>query len=154
MAAALKVGDKAPDFTLQAQDGRMVSLHDYAGSKNVVIYFYPKDFTAGCTAETKAFSDNYGEVLGLGAEVIGISSDSAESHGSFAEACGASFPLLADRDGKVRGSYGAKGPFGLMPGRVTFVIDRRGVVRHVFSSQIRPKQHISEAVEALRAVVG
>ncbi|MDE1852155.1 MAG: peroxiredoxin [Thaumarchaeota archaeon] len=152
MAGPLKIGDKAPDFTLESQDGRMVSLHDYAGSKNVVIYFYPKDFTIGCTAETKGFSDKYEDVLGLGAEVIGISSDSAESHGGFAEKCGAKFPLLADRGGKVRELYGAKGTFGLAPGRVTFVIDKGGIVRHVFSSQLRPTQHVPEAVEALKAL--
>lgn len=152
MAGALRVGDRAPDFTLQDQGGRMVSLHDYAGLKNVVIYFYPKDFTIGCTAETREFGENYDEVIGLGAEVIGISSDSTESHGNFAEECGARFPLLADRGGKVRESFGAKGSLGLMPGRVTFVIDKQGVVRHVFSSQLRPKQHISEAVEALKAI--
>ena len=154
MGGSLKVGDKAPDFTLESQDGRTVSLHDYAGYKNVVIYFYPKDFTLGCTAETKGFSDRYDDVLGLGAEVIGISSDSAESHGSFAEECGAKFPLLADRGGKVRELYGAKGTFGLAPGRVTFVIDKGGIVRHVFSSQLSPKQHIPEAVEALKSLSG
>ncbi len=148
----VRVGDKAPDFTLQAQDGRMVSLHDYAGSKNVVLYFYPKDFTSGCTVETKTFSDNYDELLKMGAEVIGISSDSAESHAGFASECGARFPLLADSGGKVRDLYGTKSAFGLMPGRVTFVIDKDGVVRHAFSSQLRPKQHISEAVEALKAI--
>lgn len=152
MAGLLRVGDKAPDFTLQSQDGRMVSLRDYAGSKNVVIYFYPKDFTIGCTAETKSFSDNYEDVLRLGAEVIGISSDSAESHENFAEKCGAKFPLLADRGGKVRELYGAKGTFGITPGRVTFVIDKQGIIRHVYSSQLRPKQHIPEAVEALKAM--
>lgn len=145
----MKVGDKAPDFTLQAQDGRMISLHDYAGRKNVVIYFYPKDFTVGCTAETKAFSDSYDDLLRLGAEVIGISTGSTESHGSFAEECGAKFPMLADDGGRVRESYGAKGSFGIIPGRVTFVVDKHGTVRHVFSSQIRPKQHISEAIDAL-----
>lgn len=152
MAGPLKIGDKAPDFTLESQDGRMVSLHDYAGSKNVVVYFYPKDFTIGCTAETKGFSDKYDDILGLGAEVIGISSDSTESHGSFAEECGAKFHLLADRGGKVREQYGAKGAFGLAPGRVTFVIDKGGIVRSVFSSQLRPRQHVPEAVEALKAL--
>lgn len=150
MADGPRVGDRAPDFTLQGPDGRMISLHDYAGSRNVVLYFYPKDFTAGCTAETKAFSENYDSLLEMGAEVLGISSDSAESHGNFAQECGAKFPLLADAGGKVRAMYGAKSSFGLVPGRVTFVIDKQGVVRHVFSSQLRPKQHISEAVEALK----
>lgn len=154
MAGAPRVGEKAPDFALQSSDGRVVSLHDYAGAKNVVIYFYPKDFTAGCTAETKAFGENYEAILNLGAELLGISSDSAESHDSFARECGAKFPLLADVEGKVREMYGAKSSFGLIPGRVTFVIDKRGTVRRVFSSQLRPKQHISEAMEALKELSG
>ncbi|MDG6989192.1 MAG: peroxiredoxin [Nitrososphaerota archaeon] len=147
-----KLGDRAPDFSLKAQDGRTVSLHDFAGSKNVVIYFYPKDFTAGCTAETKAFSENYDDILKLGAEVIGISSDSVESHGGFASECGAKFLLLSDPGGKVRETYGAKSSLGLIPGRVTFVVDKEGMVRHSFSSQLRPKQHIEEAVTALKAL--
>ncbi|MDG6990191.1 MAG: peroxiredoxin [Nitrososphaerota archaeon] len=154
MTGRVSVGDSAPDFTLEGPEGRKVSLHDYAGSKNVVIYFYPKDFTAGCTAETKAFGENYDDILKLGAEILGISSDSAESHGSFAQECGARFPLLADVGGKVREMYGAKSSFGLVPGRVTFVIDKQGIVRHAFSSQLRPKQHITEAVEALKAISG
>ena len=151
MSGGVKVGDRAPDFTLRAQDGRVISLHDFAGSKNVVLYFYPKDFTMGCTAETKTFGERYEELLTMGAEVLGVSSDSSESHGRFAVECGARFPLLADMDGMVRGMYGAKGSFG-MPGRVTFVIDKRGVVRHIFSSQLRPKSHTSEAIEALKAI--
>lgn len=150
----MKVGDRAPDFALRAQDGRVIALHDFAGSKNVVLYFYPKDFTVGCTAETKAFGESYDEVLAMGAEVIGVSSDSDESHGRFASECGAKFPLLADSGGKVREAYGARSSFGLIPGRVTFVIDKQGIVRHIFSSQMRPKQHVSEAVEALKAISG
>jgi peroxiredoxin Q/BCP len=146
-----KVGDKAPDFTLPAQDGRTVSLHEFAGTKNVVLYFYPKDFTAGCTQETKGFGENYEGLLEMGAEVIGISSDSAESHSGFAKECGARFPLLADVGGKVRAEYGAKS-MGLIPDRVTFVIDKKGVVRHRFSSQLKPRQHIAEAIEALKAI--
>ncbi|MDG6899915.1 MAG: peroxiredoxin [Nitrososphaerota archaeon] len=146
-----RVGDKAPDFTLPAQDGRTVSLHEFAGTKNVVLYFYPKDFTMGCTQETKAFGESYEGLLEMGAEVIGISSDSAESHNGFAKECGARFPLLADAGGKVRAEYGAKS-MGLIPDRVTFVIDKKGVVRHKFSSQLKPRQHIAEAIEALKAI--
>lgn len=152
MSGSVKVGDRAPDFTLRGQDGRMVSLHDYAGSKNVVVYFYPKDFTAGCTAETKTFGDSYDAILGMGAEILGISSDSADSHDRFAQECGAKFPLLADERGEVRDAYGAKSSFGLIPGRVTFVIDKAGVVRRVFSSQLRPRQHIAEAIAALNSL--
>jgi peroxiredoxin Q/BCP len=129
----------------------MVSLHDFVGLKNVVLYFYPKDFTTGCTLETKAFGESYGGISAMGAEVIGISSDSAESHSGFAEECGAKFPLLSDEGGRVRKAYGAKS-MGLMPGRVTFIIDKTGVVRHMFASQLRPKQHITEAVEALKRI--
>lgn len=151
MADNLKVGDKAPDFTLPGPGGP-VSLHDFVGTKNLVVYFYPKDFTAGCTAETKAFGESYDTILSMGAEVLGISSDTSESHDEFAQKCGAKFPLLADSGGKVRSLYGARSSFGLIPGRVTYVIDKEGVVRHIFSSQLKPTQHISEAINALRAI--
>jgi len=134
---------------LEAQDGRTVSLHDYRGSRNVVVYFYPKDFTMGCTTEAKTFGLNYDQVKGLDAEVIGISSDPADSHSRFASECGVKFPLLSDRDGKARALYGVKSSLGILPGRVTFVIDKQGIVRSVFSSQTNPKGHVSQALEVL-----
>ncbi len=152
MGVKVKEGDKAPDFTLESQDGRVVSLHDYVGSRNVVLYFYPKDFTMGCTAEARTFSENYDKVNEMNAEVIGISSDSSESHSSFASECDVKFPLLSDEGGKVRRLYGVHSLLGLVPGRVTFVIDKRGVVRHVFSSQINPRRHVSEALGVLKAL--
>ena len=148
----LKEGDRAPDFSLLSQDARMVSLHEYAGSKNVVLYFYPKDFTPGCTAEAIAFSANYAAVKELDAEVIGVSSDTAESHHGFAQRCDVGYPLLSDEGGRVRAAYGVKSSLGLVPGRVTFVIDKGMVVRKVFSSQIHPRRHIAEALEALKAL--
>jgi peroxiredoxin Q/BCP len=148
----LRPGDKAPDFELAAQDGRRVSLHEFYGAKNVVLYFYPKDFTRGCTTETKSFGENYGVLQDLGAEVLGVSSDSSESHKEFAGECHASFPLLADEGGRVRELYRVKSSIGLVPGRVTFIIDKQGVVRHIFSSQLNPRKHIAEAVEALKAL--
>jgi peroxiredoxin Q/BCP len=148
----IKEGERAPDFELKAQDGKTVSLHDFIGKSNVVVYFYPKDFTVGCTAEAKAFSDNYDEVLKMGAEVMGISNDTQETHGRFAESCHVRFPLLSDEGGKVRDAYGVRHSLGIVPGRVTFVIDRTGVVRRVFSSQLNPARHVSEAVEALKAI--
>ena len=148
----MREGDPAPDFSLEAQDGKMISLKGYAGSKNVVVYFYPKDFTMGCTAETRTFSTNYEEVRRLGAEIIGISSDPVESHGRFANECGAEFPLLSDKDNKVRKAYGVKPSLGFLPGRVTFVIDKQGIIRSVFSSQINPKGHISRALEVLKGL--
>jgi len=152
--AKVKEGDKAPAFVLPRQDGKQVSLSDFAGKQSVVLYFYPKDFTMGCTAETKAFGANLEELRGLGAEVIGVSSDSTQSHREFADACGASFPILSDDGGRVRELYGATGSLGLIPGRVTFVIDKEGIVRRVFSSQLNPKKHVEEAREALRELSG
>ena len=151
MGTKVKVGDRAPDFSLQNQDGRVVSLHDYLG-RNVVLYFYPKDFTIGCTAEARTFGANYQSVRELSGEVIGVSSDTQETHGSFAEECGVEFPLLSDRGGRVRDIYGVRSAFGLIPGRVTFVIDKQGMVRRIFSSQTNPKRHVSEAIEALKAL--
>ena len=152
MAKKLQEGDKAPDFALKAQDGRTVSLHDIDGKSSVVVYFYTKEFTVGCTAEAKAFSETYDDVLKMGAEVMGISSDSQETHDRFADSCHVKFPLLSDEGGKVREAYGVKTSFGLVPGRVTFVIDKTGVVRRVFSSQLNPARHVSEAVQELRSI--
>jgi peroxiredoxin Q/BCP len=152
LSARLREGDKAPDFTLAAQDGSKVSLRDFEGRKNVVLYFYPKDFTAGCTAETKAFGDSYESIASMGAEVIGISSDSEESHGRFAAECGARFVLLSDPGRRVAGLYGVSRAFGLIPGRVTFVIDKAGVVRSIFSSQLNPRRHVMEALVVLKAI--
>ena len=124
-------------------------MHDYRDSRNVIVYFYPKDFTRGCTTEAKTFGLSYDKVKNLDAEVIGISSDPADSHSRFASECGVKFPLLSDRDGKVRALYGVKSSLGIFPGRVTFVIDKQGVVRSVFSSQTNPKWHVSKALEVL-----
>jgi peroxiredoxin Q/BCP len=143
------VGSKAPDFTLPSQSGEMVSLSDFLGQKPVVLFFYPKDDTPGCTKEACAFRDEYERFKELDAEVMGISSDSVESHERFAEEHKLPFPLLSDRGEKVRGIYGVPNTFGLFPGRVTYVIDQEGVVRHVFSSQIGVERHVTEAVSFL-----
>ncbi|MGB7396667.1 MAG: peroxiredoxin, partial [Candidatus Macondimonas sp.] len=139
MAASktLTVGDKAPSFTLPTADGRQVSLSDYRGRQPVVVYFYPKDDTPGCTAEACAFRDQYEDFKQAGAEVIGISSDAPEAHAKFASKHRLPFLLLSDRDGAVRKAYGVPATLGLLPGRVTFVVDREGIVRHLFSSQFR-----------------
>lgn len=148
------MGDRAPDFTLEDQNGRQVSLHDFAGSRNVVLYFYPKDFTPGCTAETKSFSTVYEQIRGMGAEVLGISTATVGTHREFAEACGASFSLLADEGGRVRKMYDVQPSMWLIPGRTTFVVDKQGVVRHVFASQMNTSGHVAEAIKALRALSG
>ena len=145
----IRVGAKAPDFTLPSQAGEMVRLGDFL-SKPVVLFFYPKDNTLGCTKEVCAFRDDFQEFGILDAEVIGISSDSVESHRAFAQKHGLPFALLSDGGGKVRKLYGVPNTLGLFPGRVTYVIDEQGVVRHIFSSQLGVERHVQEAINALR----
>ena len=145
----VRVGDQAPDFTLPSQTGTPFHLGDLLGKTNIVLYFYPKDNTAVCTAEACAFRDSYKVFKKAETEVIGISSDSVESHRQFATAHHLPFPLLSDREGAIRERYGVPTAFGL-PGRVTYVIDRQGIVRHIFFSQFTSEKHVTQALEALR----
>ena len=146
----IQPGQKAPDFELPDQHGTPVRLSQFQGLSAVVLFFYPKDDTTGCTAEACGFRDDSPRFDAGGARVIGVSSDSSASHLRFAAKHSLPFTLLADQGGKVRAMYGASGAlFGLIPGRVTFVIDREGVVRHVFSSQTRFVQHVEEALRSL-----
>ncbi len=147
---AVGVGDVAPDFALPDRRGRTVRLADYRGKQAVVLYFYPKDDTPGCTKEACAFRDRYQDFTDAGAVVIGVSSDSEASHATFAEKYQLPFTLVSDRDGAVRKRYGVPATLGLLPGRVTFVIDREGIVRHVFNSQLQATRHVAEALAALR----
>ena len=146
------VGAKAPDFTLPSQSGETVSLRDFFGQKPVVLFFYPKDDTPGCTKQARAFRDGYEEFGKLDVEVIGISSDSVESHKGFAEKHSLPFLLLSDEEGKVRKLYGVPNTFGLLPGRVTYVVDAEGTVRHVFASQLGVEKHVEEAFKALGSI--
>jgi len=145
-------GSPGPGFRLQTRTGEYVSLEDFHGKKNVVVYFYPRDFTKGCTAEACEFRDSYEEFKNLGAEVVGISNDNQKSHEAFASEHKLPFILLSDPNGSVRKSYGVKKTFGLVPGRVSFVIDKNGIVRHVFSSQSRATAHVSEALAVLKSL--
>jgi len=146
----VNVGDKAPDFTLPSQMGDNVTLSEYFGKKNVVLYFYPKDETRGCTREACEFRDQYDVFTNLGAEVLGVSSDTLESHKSFATHYGLPFLLLSDEKNEVRKLYGVPSSMGILPGRVTYIIDKKGVVRHIFNSQLQPEKHIEEALKILR----
>jgi peroxiredoxin Q/BCP len=141
----------APDFTLPSQSGETVRLKDFLG-KPVVLFFYPKDNTLGCTKEVCAFRDGFDEFGMLDAEVIGISSDSVQSHRSFVEKHKLPFTLLSDQGGKVRRLYGVPNSLGIFAGRVTYVIDEDGVVRNVFSSQIAVEKHVEEALETLKSI--
>ena len=145
-------GTIAPDFELPDQNGRIVRLSRFRGQRPVVLYFYPKDDTSGCTAEACKFRDDSPGFEAVGAEIIGVSDDSSESHARFAAKYNLPFTLLSDKGGSVRKLYGVKKTLGIIPGRVTFVIDRAGVVRHVFSSQINATQHVTEALEGLKQV--
>lgn len=150
VTAPVQVGDPVPDFSLPSQSGEMVNVKDFVGQKAVVLYFYPKDDTPGCTAESCAFRDSYQVFQDAGAEVIGISADSPASHTQFAAKHQLPFTLLSDTGNKIRKLFGVPATLGLLPGRVTYVIDRQGVVRKVFNSQFNFKAHIDEALKTLQ----
>jgi thioredoxin-dependent peroxiredoxin len=145
-----KVGDPAPDFALPSQTGAPVHLSDYRGKRIVVLYFYPKDNTRGCTAEACSFRDQYEVFTQAGAEVIGVSSDSVESHDAFASEYRLPFALVSDPKGEVRKRYGVATVFGMLPGRVTYVIDQQGIIRHIFSSMTNIDGHVNEALAIVR----
>ncbi|GAC1364297.1 MAG: peroxiredoxin [Ktedonobacteraceae bacterium] len=146
----VKVGDVAPNFSLHTQSGETVSLRDFIGQKNIVLYFYPKDYTPGCTAEACSFRDSYEVFKDACAEVIGVSSDSEQSHRQFAQQHKLPFLLLSDSNGALRKRYGVPSTLGLLPGRVTYVIDKQGIVRHIFSAQFTPEKHIADALKTLQ----
>jgi peroxiredoxin Q/BCP len=150
MAHRIQAGDKAPDFTLPDQSGEPVRLQDRIGERVVVLYFYPKDNTPGCTAEACAFRDSHEVFAEAGAEVIGVSSDSVARHTAFAERHRLPFTLLSDQGGRIRKAYGVPAVLGVLPGRVTYVIDREGTVRHVFSSMTNIDQHIGDALATVQ----
>ena len=146
----IKVGDAAPEFDLTDAAGKRVRLSDFRGKRNVVLYFYPKDDTPGCTKEACSFRDSYQSFTDAGAEVIGVSSDDGASHQKFAEKFHLPFTLVSDTGGSVRKRYGVPATLGLLPGRVTFVIDRDGIVRHVFNSQLQATKHVDEALAVIK----
>lgn len=143
---AIQIGDTAPDFTKETQAGETISLSSYRGQQIVVLYFYPQDNTPGCTTEACAFRDAYEDFVGAGAVVIGVSGDSLASHRQFASAKRLPFLLISDADGALRKAYGVPKTLGLLPGRVTYVIDKAGVVRHIFNSQFFAGKHVTEAL--------
>jgi thioredoxin-dependent peroxiredoxin len=148
----LDVGDKAPLFTLPKANGETFSLADTLGARTVVLFFYPKDNTPGCTVEACTFRDNYEAFAEAGAEVVGVSADSGASHDGFASKHRLPMTLLTDADGKVRALYGVKATLGLMPGRATFVIDKAGTIAHVFVSQLRVKSHVEKALAVVKGL--
>lgn len=145
------VGEKAPDFVLPDQDNRETRLSEFLGKGAVVLFFYPKDYSPGCTAEVCAFRDSFEAFSDAGATVIGVSADSPESHRGFAQRHRLPFVQLSDAHGTAQDLYGVEKSFGILRARVTFIIDRQGVIRHSFSSQLNIDRHIAEALEVLQS---
>ncbi|MCX5953703.1 MAG: peroxiredoxin [Cyanobacteria bacterium] len=151
MAPALSVGDRAPLVALRDADG-VERRSDQLAGQALVLFFYPKDDTPGCTMEACAFRDSYADLQALGAEVWGVSGDDASSHQRFAGKHQLPYPLLVDTGNQLRRAYGVPAVLGLLPGRVTYVIDGQGVIRHVFNNLLDGPAHRREAIEALQAL--
>ena len=150
---SIKVGDLIPNFKAKDSNGHDFDSHEILGKSPLVIYFYPKDNTPGCTAQACSFRDQYQDFKDLGAEVIGISSDSENSHNSFASKYKLPFILLSDKNQKIRKLFGVpSGLFGLLPGRVTYVANKEGKIVMIFDSMLATK-HIPKALEAIKKLV-
>lgn len=150
---ALKVGDSVPNFTAKDSKGNVFESATVIGKRPVVIYFYPKDDTRVCTEQACSFRDSYQDFTDLGAEVIGVSGDSATSHQKFSEKHQLPFTLLSDNDKKLRNLFGVPTTlFGLIPGRVTYVIDEKGIIRLIFDN-LSGKIHIEKALQMLKKIV-
>ena len=149
---ALKIGDTAPSFELNNQDNQLVAVGELIGKVPMVIYFYPKNFTPGCTAQACSFRDQYQDFTDAGAKVFGISADSVESHKRFRTKHNLPFDTLSDANNKVRKKYGVKNELlGLLPGRETFVVDARGIIKMRFNSMMAAK-HIPKALSVIKGL--
>lgn len=146
----VKAGDLAPSFVAVTHAGERIELSQYRGKSAVVLFFYPRDETPICTQEACAFRDAFEEFVDAGAVVIGISGDSDESHRAFATSRQLPFHLVSDADGSLRRLYGVPRIFGLLPGRVTYVIDREGIVRLVHSAALASMEHVRKALDAVQ----
>jgi peroxiredoxin Q/BCP len=149
----IEVGSQVPQFALQDQNGNLFSVNSVTGKKNLVIYFYPKDDSPGCTAEACHFRDEFEVFNEADAMIIGISGQSVDSHRKFAEKYRLSFTLLSDEGDKVRKLFGVPVNFlGMIPGRVTYVIDKSGKVIYIFNSQTQATKHVDEALRILKGL--
>jgi len=151
LAPALSIGDRAPLIALSDQNG-IERRSDQLDGQALVLFFYPKDDTPGCTMEACAFRDSYADLQAMGAEVWGVSGDDASSHQRFAQRHSLPYPLLVDRGNQLRKAFGVPSVLGLLPGRVTYVIDAGGVIRHVFNNLLDGPAHRREAIAALQAL--
>jgi peroxiredoxin Q/BCP len=149
----IKTGSIIPAFTLPDQNGNLFDINSVLGKKNLVIYFYPKDDSPGCTAQACAFRDQFEVFSEADAVIIGISSQSVKSHKEFAEKHRLSFTLLSDEKNKIRRQFGVPTKlFGLLPGRVTYVADKTGKIIYTFNSQLETEKHVDEALRILKAL--
>src|SRR5208282_3430745 len=140
--ARLEVGDRAPDFSATTHDGKRICLSNYLGKRGLVLFFYPKDGTPICTKEACAFRDSYEQFIDAGADVIGVSGDSDESHRAFTRQHKLLFPLISDTDGSLRKAFAVPKTMGLFPGRVTYVIDKEGIIQQIYSAQFASDEHV------------
>lgn len=151
MSIMLKIGTKAPDFEAIDDEGRKIRLYDFVKQFHIVLYFYPKDETPGCTREACAFRDNWNRIAKYNAAVIGVSSDSPSSHKRFKQKYNLPFILVSDPDKKIRKLYNAEG--FLLPSRITYVISKEdGIIIHAFNSQFSPEKHVDEVIKALNSL--
>lgn len=146
---ALAVGDSAPPFTATLQDGSTFDSRTLLGQKTLVLFFYPKDNTPVCTREACGFRDAYEQFQAVGAEVVGVSSDSPASHLAFAAKHRLPFPIISDPARALRKLFGVPNPLGFLPGRVTFVIDKAAVIRLAFSALLVSDDHVKQALAAV-----
>ncbi len=147
---AFAIGDPAPPFTAMAHTGQQVSLADYLGKQVVVLYFYPRDGTPLCTVQACRFRDVYADFVAAGAVVIGVSINSLDSHRKFAAERRLPFLLISDEDGDLQRAFGVPRLLGFLPGRTTYVIDKQGVIRLVFTSHVSADRHVEEALRVVR----
>jgi peroxiredoxin Q/BCP len=151
MTKPIQIGDSCPSFILPDQTGKMVDINEFIGKKKLVLFFYPKDDTPGCTKEACEFRDRYADFLDLGTEVFGISSDSESSHIDFKKKHSLPYSLLSDAKKTVRKSFGVPGNlFGLIPGRVTYIFNEKGICIGIFNSQLDPIGHIDAALKLVQ----
>lgn len=153
MARRIEIGQNIPRFELKSQTGDVVRSDDLLGKGPVVIYFYPKDHTPGCTTEACAFRDHYEQLKEAGAEVVGISSDDVDTHRGFASKHRLPFVLLADDDNSVREQFGVHKHMGMIPGRETFIVDSNGVVVHHFRGLLNAVGHVQQAVRIVESLL-
>jgi peroxiredoxin Q/BCP len=148
----LPINSVAPDFETRLSNGEHFKLSDFRNRFNIILYFYPKDFTSGCTIEAKTFRDHFDELISLQTKVFGVSFDSLETHERFAESCHLPFPLIPDTEKKIAGLYDAAWFGGLSSKRITYIIDREGIIRGAFHYEMRVKNHIPQALQLIQSL--